>query len=104
MLSIGRAWFSQILKAEEAYLFSKNCFKTGRFASVGSQGSDAGLDGGRSLLGQEPGLVPGWTTPSFVQVGTADFWAVLAAISSIGGILGNCSSTTCKALRVPRDR
>ena len=53
---------------------------------------------------QEHGFSPGRTTPEFVQVGKTDCWVELAATSSMGGILGNCSSTTCRAFRVLSDR
>jgi hypothetical protein len=93
-----------MLKDEEEYLSSKNCFRMGRFSSVGLQGNDAGEGGGRSRLWQEHGFSPGRTTPELVQVGKFDCWVVLAATSIMGGILGNCSSTMCRAFRVLRDR
>ena len=65
----GRICLSQQLKALALYLSSMYCLRYGRFSSVGSQGREGGVVGGRALVGQLQGVSPSLTTPELEHLG-----------------------------------
>ena len=65
----GKIWCSQQLNALTLYLSRMYCFNCGRLSTVGAQGRDGGVDGGRALVGQLHGASPSLTTPELEQFG-----------------------------------